>query len=84
MNSRELFREQLKKEKFIMEPRSATPEVQAKLPSGSTIMAYVMAPDMDGKVHEAMLVSFIDMGWRGVRVAHFRLDNGEYLGDYIM
>lgn len=77
----EAFRAQLKAERFIHEKIAVSPEAKAKLPDKSVIMGFVWAHDMGGDEHKAMLVRFYD---KGMRVAYFRVDNGDYLGDYIL
>jgi hypothetical protein len=78
----EFFRAQLKNEKFIAEKREASPEVVKVLPANRKILAYVLSPDIAGKETEAMIVLFSDQS--GNRVAHFRLDTGAYMDDFIL
>ena len=87
----EMFRKQLQSEMFIGDPRKARenaifiPErIKNKLPKDHKVIGFVLAKDMFGLQYEAILLRWFDENQRGWRVAHFRLESGNYVDDYIL
>jgi hypothetical protein len=79
----ENFRRQLKSVEYILEKKEVSPNVLAKLPPKHKVMSFHMSTDMDGNKYEAMMVQFHDK-CNGLRIANFRLSNGEYVDDFIL